>query len=228
MIILSEIQIRTVNRATLKHVLTFAVLMVLAVALTAMSARATIIQAHTAGCGGFGSCSDAAFLDFFVCLYGPVPGTCIRDIGDQKLLRSPVPSAEPSASFVQLAGEGADRAESDPVGTFDGISNRDFTAPVSAVGFGTFELSVETDGIRHFEGATLQQDRPARSASIFDYAGFDLTGGGQVTRVQLEGDIYAIQNIQFNSAAPIPEPSTLLLLASGLAGLATWRRRKAA
>ena len=40
---------------------------------------------------------------------------------------------------------------------------------------------------------------------------------GDILRLVVEGEI-----------SPIPEPSTLLLLASGLAGLAAWRRKKAA
>jgi len=45
-----------------------------------------------------------------------------------------------------------------------------------------------------------------------------------------DDESWAMDNFEIilNDVDPIPEPSTLLLLASGLAGLAAWRRRKAA
>jgi len=59
------------------------------------------------------------------------------------------------------------------------------------------------------------------SGLAFDYATFiyDVTTG--------VGLIEIVDNIEFYDAAPVPEPSTIFLLGSGLVGLAFWRRRQA-
>ncbi len=56
--------------------------------------------------------------------------------------------------------------------------------------------------------------------------------GDEIARIIFEtpGSVEGIDDFWFGAANPasLPEPSTLLLLASGLAGLAAWRRKKAA
>lgn len=56
---------------------------------------------------------------------------------------------------------------------------------------------------------------------IFDFSGY------MVHSVMVSGTFYAIDDVTYGNSNPVPEPSTIILLGSGLAGLAFWRRRKA-
>ena len=65
------------------------------------------------------------------------------------------------------------------------------------------------------------------------FFGFVATVGENISSIRtrsLVADTYGVDNIEITGAsvvpAPIPEPSTLLLFGTGLAGLAAWRYRK--
>lgn len=60
-----------------------------------------------------------------------------------------------------------------------------------------------------------------------DYISLDSFSG--VSKLVIQGtrpDSFIMDDFSFNSAAPVPEPSTLLLFGAGLAGLASAGRRK--
>ncbi len=98
--------------------------------------------------------------------------------------------------------------------------------PLSALGFGTVLLGdngVAFETISLFGLSGLLGTFNAISTSPFNYEGFVATGGDVITRAELDGAFYAIQNIKYATA--LPEPGTVGLFAIGLLGLGIASRR---
>lgn len=115
-----------------------------------------------------------------------------------------------------------------PFDTWDGILNIDFNgASVSAVGFGLVEFNSARESIRVYDDSdVLIGTFNNQLGDTFSLWGVVATAGERIGRIELDGDFFAIQDIEFGETSNVPEPASMLLLGVGLLGLGAMRHRK--
>ncbi len=117
-----------------------------------------------------------------------------------------------------------------PVGTWDGILNIDFLGAGSAasiVGFGPVEFgTIEMINIYN-QFSVLLGTFGGVSNNVFDFFGVEGTGGDLIGKITLEGNFFAIQDIQFDlgSTSAVPVPAALFMFAPALLGFMGLRRK---
>jgi len=210
------------------------------ITLLSVSANAALITANTSGCIGFDNCDDSAFLLAVTGQGGNVPldvtinfsedkfgnALTINEIVSGDIFSDAVTFSSKPGSFggittTDVRSSGGGSTEIGPVSSDDlwnGILNIDFSSPVSAVGFGTVQFGI-IESISIFDiNDILIGSFSGVSDSTFDYFGVVATAGEQISRIELNGDSHAIQDIQF-SYATAPVPAAVWLFGSGLLGL---------
>ena len=110
-----------------------------------------------------------------------------------------------------------------------------FSTPVFEVGFGLWDPSFQGTGFEVFDingisltGGFVQAPTGLTGGSFATYLGVHETSNviSQVIITAANGDLVGLDNISFSSAAPVPEPATMLLFGTGLAGLVGTRIRR--
>ena len=208
---------------------TLAAALVLSLAAAPGTASAGVIQVGNA-CNGFSDCDDSAFVaaagvplafnDLLKPDNGLIDGTTYST---DFVLSSDVGAFGGVNSFlVEHGNSAAASSEVGPAPGFTGTLVVSFATGQHAVGFGTVEFSNLGEQIRVFNGATLLGTFDPSSSGIFNYEGFVANGGDVITRIELDGNFFAIQNIKYG----VPEPVSLSLLGLGLAGVVARRRAR--
>lgn len=138
-----------------------------------------------------------------------------------------------TGTLLNAAGSGGN-SEVGPYNSWDGTLVIDFLSAgqlASAVGFGMVEF--DGAGTLSFFDQTGALAYSVASSSIsstdFDFWGAVATGSQRISRVELDGSFYAIQDISASyDVTATPEPASFVLFGSGLAALAFVRRRRKA
>ena len=107
-----------------------------------------------------------------------------------------------------------------------------FSSPFYAVGFDVYYNGLGPATASFFNGATLLGSIGYNGSAFLGFNGFIASAATPITSVQfistLGGQLNTgLDNIAVVAVAPVPEPATLTLFGTGIAGLALLRRRRA-
>lgn len=134
-------------------------------------------------------------------------------------------------SIPNFIGTGPDGDRGDNDSGWDGTILFEFTGLASRVGIGIANSIGASETLSVYDSSFVLLEAITAPAGTNTYAGFERTVA-DIKYFEIFGDFFAIDDLQHNAlfdsqdSVPVPEPSMLLMLASGLVGLAGFGRKK--
>lgn len=183
----------------------------------------------TAAAAGFGTLNTITFENQAVGYYTPftaAPGVTIT-------LTGPIYSYEysgiPNTTLGNLYGFNTTPSGTKWLGFPGGTATFTFATPTNSFGMyltGLQTVFTSSLTVTFTDTALHTLTLPVNVLGGAQYFGF--TDSLSISSIQISNlsiDAWGIDDITYNSTAPVPEPCTMLLLGSGLAGVAAFRRK---
>lgn len=121
-------------------------------------------------------------------------------------------------------GFGGERGTDANMG-WDGTIRFKFTNAADAVGIGIADSQGGPEILTVYDASMNVLESVIAPTGLNTYAGFTRSSF-DIAYFDIKGDFFAIDDLQFNSTKAVPEPSTLLLLSSGLLGIGFFARKR--
>ena len=135
-----------------------------------------------------------------------------------------------NATFGNLYGFNVTTGGANWLGFPIGSATFSFATPVTAFGMwitGVQTVFTSTFTLTFDDGTAQTLNLPINTSGGTSYFGFtDTASFSSITITNLSNDAWGIDDVSYSSQSTVPEPSSLLLLGSGVIGLAGLLRRK--
>lgn len=131
--------------------------------------------------------------------------------------------SQPNYIGTGISGE---RGEDQSNTGWDGTIQIEFANFASMVGIGVADSSGGPEIFSVFDNAWNLLESYTLTSGLNVYNVIDRGGLFDIKYMQITGDFFAVDDLQFDGGNPVPEPASMLLMGAGLAGLASMRRRK--
>ncbi len=135
-----------------------------------------------------------------------------------------------NSTYGNLYGFNITSGGSQWLGNVEGTTTYSFATPITA--FGLYLTGVQTVFTTSFtltfnDGTAQSLNLPINVNGGASYFGFtDTASFSSVTITNLSDDAWGMDDVSYSTQSSVPEPGTLVMLGSGLAGLASFVRHK--